>query len=58
MREEAFEHQKAEFAILDDREIVEVLDRGYATTGYAGAAALAAETLTARSNTTTPAFSI
>ena len=47
--EEAFREAKAAFALRDDHELVQALERGYEDDGYHGAMRLAADTLAARS---------
>jgi len=49
MEEEALAEAKKFFALLDDTEVAETLERGYAEAGYRGAMRLAAEKLAARS---------
>src|SRR5262245_38536830 len=52
MYPQSFEHWKAKYSILRQREVVEALDRGYAKGGYARALVFAAEKLAALSRTT------
>jgi tetratricopeptide (TPR) repeat protein len=49
MDEDALTEAKKFFALLDDSEVAEALERGYAEAGYRGAMRLAAEKLAARS---------
>ncbi len=49
---EALAEAKEYFALLGDREVVDVLDRGYGQRGYEGAMRRAAETLAARATRT------
>jgi tetratricopeptide (TPR) repeat protein len=52
MHEEALAEAKKYFEVLDDREVADSLERGYAEAGYSGAMSLAAEKLAKRSKQT------
>ena len=52
MHEEAVAEAKTFFEVLEDKEVVRALQRGYTDAGYSGAMRLAAETLSKRSGLT------